>query len=44
MIRKEAVWTLSNVCAGSETHVKEVIEMGMLDKMIQMVYSDVIEV
>jgi len=44
MIRKEAVWTLSNIGAGNEAQVKELIEKGLVDKLIQMSHTDSIDV
>jgi importin subunit alpha-1 len=44
MIRKEAVWTLSNICAGNESQVKLIIELGIIDKLVQMTFSDVLDV
>lgn len=44
MMRKEVVWTISNICAGSETQVKSIIDLGIVDKLVQMAFGDVIEV
>lgn len=44
MIRKEAAWTLSNICAGNENQVKQIIELGIIDKLLHLAATDALEV
>jgi len=44
MIRKEAMWTLSNICAGNENHVMGLIQEGVIDKLVEKVFNDAVEV
>ena len=43
-IRKECCWTLSNLWAGSVSQVEVVFNSGALDKIIQVINEDEIDI
>jgi len=38
-IRKEALWTISNICADSETHIQAVIDCGLMGRICELLRS-----
>lgn len=39
-IRKESCWTLSNICAGTKMQISLLIEVGIIDRMVDLVEND----